>query len=130
MTSTGVVGIALSGVLLLAALGRGLWLLHKGVDFIQTLSEKVHSLETTLSNGIRADVREALKESREARRLAGVAATAAATAQQRVAETTENTARAVNALRAEINTYTNVAVQDTAHIWESLSSLGIDRRNP
>jgi len=94
----------------------------------QSLRDRVRSVEKALNNGLRTEVRQALTESSEARRLAGDAARAAAVASQRAEEGRNDLQRAINAMRAEMNALTNVALTDHADIWTVLSEAGLDRR--
>lgn len=94
----------------------------------QSLRDRMRSVEKALNNGLRSEVRQALSESSEARRLAGDAARAAAVASQRAEEGRNDLQRAINAMRAEMNALTNVALTDHADIWTVLAEAGLDRR--
>lgn len=129
MSAYQITGICVGAVALLGVSGRVLWAIHKGVNLIEHLVDRVGSLEKTLSNGIRSDVRKAAEEAKEARVLAAQAAASASIAQQRAEEGRSNIERAVNSLRAEINAMTNVALNDHAEIWRTLREAGHDRRS-
>lgn len=128
MSAYTITAVAVGAVGLITVALRVLWALHKGVNLIQHLVEKVHELERTLSNGIRSDIKKAADESQQARVLAAQAAATASVAQQRAEEGRNNIERAVNSLRAEINAMTNVALSDHADIWRTLHDAGLDRR--
>lgn len=125
MNAGEIVALLAGAAALLAFVGRILWSLHKGINLIEHLVDRVTSLEKALSNGIRGDVREAKTSSAEACRLAGKAAQTASVAQQQAVDTN----RAVNALRATVDAFANAAISDTAHIWETLAAAGLDRRS-
>lgn len=129
MSAYEIVGICAASTVIIGFLSRGLWSIHKVVSLIEHLVERVQSLETTLSNGIRSDIRRAADEAKEARVLAAQAAATASVAQQRAEEGRSNIERAVNSLRSEINAMTNVALSDHAEIWRTLSEAGLDRRS-
>lgn len=128
MTPATWIGAAVSITLLLAFVARIFWSIHKGLDRFERVEGKVDALTQTLSNGIRSDIRKAAEQATEARFLAGKAATAAAVAQQRAEEGRVELQRAVNALRAEVNAMTNVAITDHENIWQTLAEAGLDRR--
>lgn len=127
MTATGAVISALVGVTVL--LGGG-WRLIKAyhrwasaqerqADATEALTGKVNSLELTLNNGIRTDVR-------EARTLAAEAARKVSLTDQRAEEGRTEIARAVNALRAEVDVMTNVVLTDRRGVRAALRDAGIE----
>lgn len=122
------IGVVAAAIGALAVIARILWLMHRGINVIEHLVTRVSSLETTLSNGMRSDVRDAKNSSAEACRLAGKAAQTAAVNQQQVQEMGEHHQRAMNALAATVDSYANAAIRDVAHIWDVLSESGLDRR--
>ena len=132
--AAGVITAAVGLTALTAFLARGLQFLIRmertfGPDEDgQSLRDRVRSVERALNNGLRTEVRQALTEAAQARQLAGEAARAASVAEQRASEGREDVQRAINALRAEVNAITNVALTDHAEIWSTLAAAGLDRR--
>lgn len=94
----------------------------------QSLRDRMRAVEKALNNGLRTEVRQALGEAAQARKLAGDAARAASIAEQRATEGRQDVQRAINAMRAEMNALTNVALTDHADIWSALAAAGLDRR--
>ena len=91
---------------------------------VTDLKGDVAGLKSALDNGIRTDIRSARDHADQARQLAGRAAAASSVANQHA----EDAIRATNALRAEVNALTDVAMRDHKGIWRALRTLGIDRR--
>lgn len=90
---------------------------HPGGDGLparSSLFESVEQLQAALNNGLRADVRAAREE--------------ATRAHQEAADGRTESRRDVNALRADIDNYANVAAHDFADIWRHLRDAGLDRR--
>jgi hypothetical protein len=129
------VGVAVGATALVAFLARGLQFLVRierqfGPDEDgKSLRDRMRAVEKALNNGLRSEVRQALTEAAQARRLAGDAAKAASLAEQRASEGRTELQRAINAMRAEMNALTNVALTDHADIWSALSEAGLDRRS-
>lgn len=133
MSVGAIVAVAVGVLTLLAALGRGLWAIHKGVNLVQdtreevaTVRDEVAKMHAALNNGIRADMRTTAAAASEARVLAADAARAASVASQRVMEGQQEVSRAVNALRSEVDIYTNVVLSDRHRIRAALRDLGHD----
>ena len=118
----GAVGVTV----LLAFAGRILWAIHKGLDRWGNVENKVDELKAILNNGIRSEIRLAATRSEKAADLAADAARAASVAMQRAQEGREEIGRAVNAVRAELDVYTNVVLSDRQRIREALKDLGKD----
>lgn len=126
MTVEAIVGVAVGGTVLLGALGRVLRSIHKGVNLIEHLRDDVSDLHRTLNNGLRSEVRSASEQAKKAQQLAGEAAKAASVADQHATEGRQEIARSVNALRAEVDVYTNVVLTDRARIKAALRELGYE----
>lgn len=128
------VGVAVGATALVAFLARGLQFLVRMErqfgpdDDGKSLRDRVRSMEKALNNGLRSEVRQALTEAAEARKLAGEAARAASVAEQKASEGRHELQRAINAVRAELDVYTNAVVTDRAEIASLLAEAGFDRR--
>jgi hypothetical protein len=111
------------GVLaILAAVGRLLWATHKGLNLFATLIARVDGVEKALNNGISSKINLAAERSGRAEILAADAARTASVTQQNQEEIT----RAVNALRGEVDIYTNVVLSDRQRIRHALREAGYD----
>lgn len=126
MSAEAIVGVAVGGTVLLAFIGRVLWSVHRLLNLGERLVERVGQVEKTLNNGISATVREAAERSRRAEALAADAAKAASVAGQHAVEGQQEISRAVNALRGEVDIYTNVVLSDRQRIRDALRDLGKD----
>lgn len=128
------VGVAVGATALVAFLARGLQFLVRmerqfGPDEDgKSLRDRMRAVEKALNNGLRSEVRQALTEAAEARKLAGEAARAASVAEQKASEGRHELQRAINAVRAELDVYTNAVVTDRAEIASLLAEAGFDRR--
>ena len=128
------VGVAVGATALVAFLARGLQFLVRMErqfgpdDDGKSLRDRVRSMEKALNNGLRSEVRQALTEAAQARKLAGDAARAASVAEQKASEGRHDLQRAINAVRAEIDVLTNVVLTDQAGIWSVLEEAGYERR--
>lgn len=129
-----VVGVAVGATALVAFLARGLQFLVRierqfGPDEDgKSLRDRMRAVEKALNNGLRSEVRQALTEAAQARKLAGDAARAASVAEQKASEGRHDLQRALNAVRAEIDVLTNVVLTDQAGIWSVLEEAGYERR--
>lgn len=92
------------------------------------IKQEIFELKSILTNGLRSEVRQALTEAAQARKLAGDAARAASVAEQKASEGRHDLQRAINAVRAEIDVLTNVVLTDQAGIWSVLEEAGYERR--
>ena len=126
MSVEGIVSISVGATVLLGVAWRLLRAIHNGVNMIDHLREDVAELHKTLNNGLRSDVRNATEQAKKAQQLAGAAAQAASVADQHATEGREEIRRSVNALRAEVDIYTNVVLTDRARIKAALRELGHD----
>jgi hypothetical protein len=128
------VGVAVGATALVAFLARGLQFLVRierqfGPDEDgKSLRDRMRAVEKALNNGLRSEVRQALTEAAQARKLAGDAARAASVAEQKASEGRHDLQRAINAVRAEIDVLTNVVLTDQAGIWSVLEEAGYERR--
>jgi len=128
------VGVAVGATALVAFLARGLQFLVRierqfGPDEDgKSLRDRMRAVEKALNNGLRSEVRQALTEAAQARKLAGDAARAASVAEQKASEGRTDLQRALNAVRAEIDVLTNVVLTDQAGIWSVLEEAGYERR--
>jgi hypothetical protein len=117
-----IVAIAVGVLAILAAVGRLLWATHKGLNLFQKLIDRVDKVEKALNNGIRSDIKVAADRSGRAEVLAADAARTASVTQQ----SQEEISRAVNALRGEVDIYTNVVLSDRQRIRQALREAGYD----
>lgn len=133
MKAEAIVGLAVGVTILAGFLWRLLRAIHNGVNVVEDsrrdiagLKDDVGSLHASLNNGIRVDIRSASEQAKKAQQLAGEAAKAASVADQHATEGREEIRRSVNALRAEVDIYTNVVLTDRARIKAALRELGYD----
>ena len=122
MNAYEIVGIAVGSTVLATFIGRVLWAVHKGVNLIERLADKVHEIDATLKNGIGTDIRIAKDKAAQAVELAADAARQVSVVDQR----TEDLQRAINALSADVDVYTNVVLTDRKRIRARLRQEGID----
>lgn len=125
MSAGEIVGIAVGCFAILTALGHIIRLLYRLVRTWEGMREDVGELKAVLNNGLRSEVKSAAANSAKAVELAGEAAAKVDAFEQRQ----EDTQRAVNALRAEVDVYTNVVLQDRRHIRRTLAEAGIELRD-
>lgn len=116
------VGVVVGAIAILAAVGRLLWATHRGLNLFEHLIARVDGLEKTLNNGIRSDIKTAAERSGRAEKLAADAARTASVTQQ----SQEEMARAMNALRGEVDIYTNVVLSDRQRIRAALREAGYE----
>jgi hypothetical protein len=126
VTVEAAVGVAVGATVLLAFFGRGLWSLHKLLNIGQRLIDRIDRVEKTLNNGIRSKIDLAAERSARAEVLAADAARQASVASQHAVEGQAETIRAVNALRGEVDVYTNVVLTDRQRIRDALREMGVD----
>lgn len=126
MSAEAAVGFTVGVTVLLAFVARILWSIHKGLDRFEDLEQKVDEVKAILNNGIRSEIRTASERSARATDLAADAARAASVASQRAQEGREEISRAVNAVRAELDVYTNAVLTDRRGIRAALKRLGED----
>jgi hypothetical protein len=121
-----VVGICVGCLAILAAVARLLWATHRGLNLFEKLLERVDAVERTLNNGIRSKIDLAAERSARAEVLAADAARQASVASQHAVEGQAETLRAVNALRGEVDIYTNVVLTDRQRIRDALREMGVE----
>lgn len=126
MSAEATVGVIGGVVGLVLILGRLLWALHKLLNVGQDLRDDVSALHATVNNGLTTKVENAAAQSARAQLLAADAARAAAVAEQHASEGRQETIRSVNALRSELDVYTNVVLSDRQRIRAALRELGQD----
>lgn len=122
MTASTWIALVVGATIVAGFVFRLLWSLHKLISLGEHIIERVTKLEATLNNGIRGDVRTAKERASEACRLAGVAATTVS----RVEQATADNGRATNALRADLDVFTNIVMTDRRRIKQALRDLGHD----
>ena len=116
------IAAAVGVTVLLGAIWRLIKAGHRFANSQEHMAERIGSLERSLNNGIRSDIRQAKERSERAAGLAADAARTASLMQQRQ----EDISRSVNALRSEVDIYTNVVLTDRQRIRHSLREAGID----
>lgn len=133
MDAAGWVGAAVGATVLLGVAGRLLWAIHKGINLmddtrggVEEARKDIADLHAALNNGVRAEIRGAREEAKKAQQLAGDAARAASIADQHASEGRIELGRSMNALRSELDVYTNVVITDRSRIWAVLTELGFD----
>ena len=122
MTVEAIVAVAVGTLAILGAIWRLLRAGHRWANAQERMAADVTELKGILNNGIRSDLRETKERSGRAEILAADAARAASVMQQHQ----EEIGRAVNALRGEVDIYTNVVLSDRQRIREALRDLGKD----
>lgn len=120
MTAQAIVALAVSVIGGLLIVGRLLWSLHKLVSLGEHIVVRVEMLEKQLSNGISAKITSADERAKEASQLAAIAAASVA----RVEQLAENNGRAMNALRSEVDIYTDLVRHDQSRTRRALRDLG------
>lgn len=126
MSAEATIGLVSGIVGLLLILGRLLWSLHKLLNVGESLRADVSKLHATVNNGLTTKVENAATQSSRAQVLAADAARAAAVAEQHASEGRQETIRSVNALRSELDVYTNVVMSDRHRIHAALRELGVE----
>lgn len=126
MSADAIVGLCVGGTVLLGVAWRLLRAGHRIANVGERLIERVGALEDTVNNGMRSDIHATREEAKRAQLLAADAARAATVADQHAVEGREEIGRAVNALRSEVDIYTNVVLSDRHRIREALRELGHD----
>lgn len=120
MTAQAIVALAVSVIGGLLIVGRLLWSLHKLVSLGEHIVTRVESLEKQLSNGISAKISSADEKAKEASQLAAIAAATVA----RVEQAARENGRAMNALRSEVDIYTDLVRGEQSRIRRALRDLG------
>ena len=115
------VAAAVGCTVLLTAVGHLIRLMYRAARTWETLAADVSDLKRQFNNGFRADIREAKENSAEAVRLAGTAAARVGVIESRQ----EDIQRAMNALRAEVDVYTNVVIDDRHQLRRQIREAGI-----
>lgn len=126
MSAEATVGLVGGVVGLLLILGRLLWALHRLLNVGESLRTDVSKLHATVNNGLTTKVTNAADQATRAQILAADAARAAAVAEQHATEGRTETIRTVNALRGELDVFTNVVLSDRHRIRAALRELGQD----
>ena len=121
MSAEGIVAVCVGVIAIVGAFWRLLRAGHRWANAQERMAADVTELKAILNNGIRTDLREAKERTGRAEVLAADAARMVSTMQQQQEETT----RAVNALRGEVDIYTNVVLSDRQRIKAELRKAGI-----
>lgn len=124
------VAAAVGLTILLGVVWRLLRSVHNGVNLIHDLREDVANMHQTLNNGLRSEVKDAAEQAKKAQVLAAEAAQKASIANQHAVEGRHELTRTVNALRGELDIYTNVVMTDRHHIRAALLEAGITLSEP
>lgn len=119
------IAAAVGATVLLGVIWRLLRAVHNGVNLIGHLRHDVADLHKTLNNGLRTDVQSATDQAKKAQQLAGDAARAASVAEEHASEGRAEQLRAINALRGEVDIYTNVVLSDRHRVRVALREAGI-----
>lgn len=122
----GWVGLAVGILAILAGLWRGGKGVYQFASMLERLVDDVADLKSEFQNGIRTDIRQAKTSADEAVRLAGETARHVSLIDQREDEHHTEVTRAINALRGEVDIYTNVVLTDRQRIRARLRDAGLD----